>query len=487
MRHPAPLAGLSLLLPLSASGQEVPTSRFLALRAPLECLEQDRPVGPALFPYDLPWLPHDDEGVQLTSRGAVTAEEWRRWLEEAAATALPRVRLRGTETGLLAEGDRADLEVLSALAAEVEACLEARLLRGTARLSLGGQPFVVPLAVRSGDVTYVGSTNEREFVGTWNAEVAADSAVAEPAVWLLRSGWSLHLAAAASTSEGVRLHGRLEHSLPPTFVEFDPDTPDLGTLQRPEVERVVVEFAGIARPGAPLRVQVLGAAGADLEIDFEAAGALPSPGGWTVLDAAPVALPVPWNPHHEGSGWSASAVAAMLASPLAEASALWAGDLILLPPGAETLVDDARALLGALQEPNRPAGVQITTEDLRGAQVPLLAGIPSRLWHESVTTEVLGYRTELATDAWIAQPTMGVRRSGLELSLGTTGTQVQVQGWQRSLGATGTVDADALAQIGALQWSEVISRPVAARVDRGAAWTLDQAPKLSALSVSGGQ
>ena len=34
---------------------------------------------------------------------------------------------------------------------------------------------------------------------------------------------------------------------------------------------------------------------------------------------------------------------------------------------------------------------------------------------------------------------------------------------------------------------EVISRPVAARVDRGAAWTLDQAPKLPALSVSGGQ
>ena len=203
--------------------------------------EQDRPVGPALFPNDLPWLPHDEDGVQLTSRGAVTAEEWRRWLEEATATALPRVRLRGTETGLLAEGDRADLEVLSALAAEVEACLEARLLRGTARLSLGGQPFVVPLAVRSGDVTYVGSTNEREFVGTWNAEVAADSAVAEP-----RCGCcvrlSLHLAAAASTSEGC---GSMVAwaPLPPTFAEFDPDTPDLGTLQRPEVERVVVEFA----------------------------------------------------------------------------------------------------------------------------------------------------------------------------------------------------------------------------------------------------
>ena len=484
MRTPALLVGLTLLPTLPAAGQEGPPVRFLALRAPLEALEPERPVGPLLFPEDLPWLPHDEDGIQLTSRGAVTAEEWRRWLEEAAAASLPRVRLRGTETGLLAEGAPDDLEALSILASEVDACLAARVLRGTVRITLGDQTVTAPLTVRSGNLTYAGTTTEREFVGTWNAEVAADSAVAEPAVWLLRSGWSLHLAAAATDANGVRIHGRLERSLPPTFTEFDPDTPDLGTLQLPEVQRCVVEFAGIARPGAPLRVQVPGAAGGALALEFEAPGALPSPGGWTVLDAAAVSLPLPWNPNHDGGGWSASAVAAMLASPLAEASALWAGDLILLPPGADALAEDARALLSALQAPDRPAGIEVTTADLRGARVPLLAGTPSRLWHETVTTRLLGYRTELATDAWIAQPQVDARRSGLALTLSTTGAAVHVQGWQRDLGAGGEVEADALAQIGALQWGEVVSRPVVASLPSGAEWTLEQAPRLPAMTLS---
>ena len=107
----------------------------------------------------------------------------------------------------------------------------------------------------------------------------------------------------------------------------------------------------------------------------------------------------------------------------------------------------------------------MTTADLRGARVPLLAGTPSRLWHETVTTRVLGYRT--GGDGCLdraADHGSPPKRTGADPEHHRAA--VHVQGWQPW--ARRTVDADALAQIGALQWSEVVSRPVAARVDRPA-------------------
>lgn len=457
--------------------------RFLVLQAPAEASPAGA-VGLPLFPGDLPWLQHDEDPQELASRAAVTAEEWRRWLEEAAAALMPRVRLRGTETGLLAEGTPEDLARLAALAREVEACLEARTLEGTATLTLGDEVLEVPVVLRSGDLTALSVTDEREFVGTWNAEVAADSAVAEPAIWRLRSGWSLHLAAAGAGEDGVRVHGRLERTLPGAFEPFDPDTPDLGALQRPRVERTVVEFAGYARSEEPLRVEATGPAPVTLELRFAAPAQLPSPGGWTVLDAAALGLPLPWNESYEGPGWSASALAAMLASPLAEASALWAGELLLVPPGADALAEEAAGFLSALRAPQRPARVEVRSGDGRGGRLPLLHGVPGGLRQETLTTQLIGYRTELATDAWIAQPTMAARRTGLVLSLRAGAASLGGSGSQALEQERGRVAADALAQIGALEWGSLRRRPFTVRQVPGAApWALEAAAPLPALTI----
>jgi hypothetical protein len=482
MRRPFLLLFLTVpcVPPALALAQQAP--RFLVLQAPAEAAPQ--PVGLTLFPGDLPWLEHDDEPLELASRAAVTAEEWRRWLEEAAAGLIPRVRLRGTETGLLAEGAPEDLARLAELAREVDGCLAARTLEGSATLTLGDEVFAVPLALRSGDLTSLSVTDEREFVGTWNAEVAADSAVAEPAIWRLRSGWSLHLAAAAAGEDGVRVHGRLERTLPGALEPFDPDTPDLGTLQRPRVERTVVEFAGYATAMEPLRVEATGPAPVALELRFSAPTPLPSPGGWTVLDAAALGLPLPWNESYEGPGWSASALAAMLASPLAEASALWAGELLLVPPGADELAAQARGFLSALRAPQRPAAAEVISGDGRGGRIPLLMGVPGGLRQEALTTQLVGYRTELATDAWIAEPTMAARRTGLALTLNASSTALSGAGSQTLEQERGQVAADALAQIGALEWGTLRRRPFRVlQAAGGEPWVLDARAPLPRLAV----
>ncbi|MBL6721135.1 MAG: hypothetical protein ISQ08_06960 [Planctomycetes bacterium] len=482
MRWPLLLFSLTVpcVPPALALPQQAP--RFLALQAPAEATP--RPVGLPLFPGDLPWLQHDEEVQELSSRAAVTAEEWRRWLEEAAASLMPRVRLRGTETGLLAEGAPEDLTRLAQLSREVEDCLEARTLEGRATLTLGDEILEVPLALRSGDLTSLSITDEREFVGTWNAEVAADSAVAEPAIWRLRSGWSLHLAAAAAGRDGVRVHGRLERTLPGTLEPFDPDTPDLGALQRPRVERTLVEFAGYATAESPLRVEATGPAPVALELRFTAPDELPSPGGWTVVDAAALGLPLPWNESYDGPGWSASALAAMLASPLAEASVLWAGELLLVPPGADALAAQAKEFLSALRAPQRPATAEVVSGDGRGGRIPLLHGVPGGLRQEVLTTQLVGYRTELATDAWIAEPTMIARRTGLALTLHASATSLAGVGSQTHEQERGQVAADALAQIGALEWGTLRRRPFTLRQATGSEpWSLAARAPLPRLTV----
>jgi hypothetical protein len=308
--------------------------------------------------------------------------------------------------------------------------------------------------------------------------------VAEPAIWRLRSGWSLHLAAAAAGEDGVRVHGRLERTLPGALEPFDPDTPDLGTLQRPRVERTVVEFAGYATAMEPLRVEATGPAPVALELRFSAPTPLPSPGGWTVLDAAALGLPLPWNESYEGPGWSASALAAMLASPLAEASALWAGELLLVPPGADELAAQARGFLSALRAPQRPAAAEVISGDGRGGRIPLLMGVPGGLRQEALTTQLVGYRTELATDAWIAEPTMAARRTGLALTLNASSTALSGAGSQTLEQERGQVAADALAQIGALEWGTLRRRPFRVlQAAGGEPWVLDARAPLPRLAV----
>jgi hypothetical protein len=95
---------------------------------------------------------------------------------------------------------------------------------------------------------------------SFDVEVAADSGIAAPVLGTAAHGRTLHLR--ASRIEGgrrIHLAGLLDLADLASLERFDPETPDLGTLQEPRIDFVQVAFAGVVDSGGTLEVEIAGA------------------------------------------------------------------------------------------------------------------------------------------------------------------------------------------------------------------------------------
>jgi len=338
-------------------------------------------------------------------------------------------------------GRRAQVE-LSAWLVPVRAPAGGDALPPPADLPEGAQ--VWRARVRSGDEIAFGERERQCFVAGYDIEVASDSGVAAPVIGSAFTGRTLHVRA-ARVEAGARVHlcGELDLASLRALEDFDPDTPDLGTLQQPLVDAVQITFSGVVASGGFLRVALRGSAleqpdwtlwlRAETEPDPDEAPAA----GWRVADLALLAgtarrLPA-WDagtgleePTHLASlpalarPISTAGLASLLAPERERASrsagsppSHWTDRLVFVPASEHQLWRDLRQLVAAMEAARTPtARVEIVHGEL-SVELPLAAGEPGRVLAGTERTLLVDYDAEIAPDTWMPVPRVELAFDGL--------------------------------------------------------------------------
>jgi hypothetical protein len=223
-------------------------------------------------------------------------------------------------------------------------------------------------------------------------------------------------------------------------------------MKQPQIAHTRLDFAGLLAPGKTLQLQTT-RDGQLLNVTIEAQvnGELSKPGGWAVLETANLWPDLPWiETTDQGSPWPPSSLAAILAGSGGGGSALWAGSLLLIPPGAEALESQARQLIQALSTlgQNHILSAQLGPDSCR---IPGVEGLPMGLRMGQVTSAMTGYRTEMATDAWIAEPQVQILFHGTSLE-GNPATPAGRFSWeQKGLTKRDRIAPSDLAYLGSLE------------------------------------
>jgi hypothetical protein len=395
---------LTLLLALPAS-QDGPPVSFALLAAP-QGVSPSQGTGPSLPPKGLPMWGPDTDPLALPNRPTMPIEDWRRWIEEHAANTQRGLRLRSAGGGVLVQGTSEAVASLEDFAKEVQQLIEdLRIEIKVTVQAAESDPVVQTGWLPSGGHLALGQMQRMGFVGSWRSEIAADSAVAEPEVWTSQTGWSLHLHASRQ-----------------------------------------VTGAGILQLQTTRDGQLL-----NVTIEAQVNGELSKPGGWAVLETANLWPDLPWiETTDQGSPWPPSSLAAILAGSGGGGSALWAGSLLLIPPGAEALESQARQLIQALSTlgQNHILSAQLGPDSCR---IPGVEGLPMGLRMGQVTSAMTGYRTEMATDAWIAEPQVQILFHGTSLE-GNPATPAGRFSWeQKGLTKRDRIAPSDLAYLGSLE------------------------------------
>ena len=443
---------LTLLLALPAS-QDGPPVSFALLAAP-QGVNPSQGTGPSLPPKGLPMWGPDTDPLALPNRPTMPIEDWRRWIEEHAANTQRGLRLRSAGGGVLVQGTSEAVASLEDFAKEVQQLIEdLRIEIKVTVQAAESDPVVQTGWLPSGGHLALGQMQRMGFVGSWRSEIAADSAVAEPEVWTSQTGWSLHLHASRQvTGAGILMAGSFQLNAQTGATSFDPETPDLGLMKQPQIAHTRLDFAGLLAPGKTLQLQTT-RDGQLLNVTIEAQvnGELSKPGGWAVLETANLWPDLPWiETTDQGSPWPPSSLAAILAGSGGGGSALWAGSLLLIPPGAEALESQARQLIQALSTlgQNHILSAQLVPDSCR---IPGVEGLPMGLRMGQVTSAMTGYRTEMATDAWIAEPQVQILFHGTSLE-GNPATPAGRFSWeQKGLIKRDRIAPSDLAYLGSLE------------------------------------
>jgi hypothetical protein len=399
-------------------------------------------------------------GSQAAPRLPVSALQ--KIIEDDARSRSSRIEFFRSASGLLARGDAAALAAARARIAEIERAtdalgidLEIELVGSAAGQGKGDRPggsgtaserYTAKTRADSRQEVFVGERRARPFVMSFDVEVAADSGIAAPVIGTAASGRTLHLSASRiDGGKRVHLEGLLDLSDLASLERFDPETPDLGTLQQPRIDIVQIAFAGVVESGGQLEVEIAGAALAlpDWKLTVRAGAraddAAPADAVLDVLDLAFLASESTTLPS-AGPGAELDRQAFFVQPrrttipipPSAIAAALdvrsgdgggprsipsWTDDLLILPRSDAVGRAEARGLVAAAEQA-RVATCRI--EARRGALVarfPACSGSPARLLAGRERTALVGYRAEIAPQTWMPAPAVERSFDGLALTL----------------------------------------------------------------------
>ncbi len=434
--------------------QDRPLPAYAMLPAP-QALADKEARGPALSPDGLPlWGPSQDP-LPLPNRSAMPIEDWRRWVEEHAANTHRGLRLRSTGQGVLIQGQPEEVASLREFGQQVQQLIEALQIEIKVTVQVGqDDPARQFGQLSSGGHLALGEVQQRGFVGSWRSEIAADSAVAEPELWTAETGWTLFLHASRQPQgAGLLLAGSFRLNTQTGHDSFDPETPDLGLIEQPQIQQTRLDFARLLETGQSLELQAT-RGGKEIRVAIEASAPaeLPRPAAWTAIETAGLWPELPWlQEDNQHSPWPPSSIAAILASSGLEGSPLWAGNLLLIPPGSDELAAQALRLIGTLGA-ERSNSLLSASMGKDAALIPCVMGLPLEVQMTRVTTAMTGYRADLATDAWIAEPQVQTLVNGTSIK-GILGFDNSTLAWhQQAMTERGRIRAPELAYLGSLEW-----------------------------------
>ncbi|MCE9594937.1 MAG: hypothetical protein K8S98_12175 [Planctomycetes bacterium] len=444
------------------------------------------------------------------------------WLQEEARRVESDLRVLSGGPPILVKGSAAALADATAHVAEIQRAsaafqveLRVWLTNGVATIThpdraefeaatRGATPWGVR-KVRSGELAIVGSRNTAHFLGTWSAEVASSSGVAEPKLLRALTGKTLHLVAArADGGARVRLVGWLDLAEPGATAVFEPQTPDLGVIQQPTVHAVQVAFGGSVASGNVLAIALDGAPLAQPQCTlWIEARTTPDPDGgpWRSIDTAwleatDFALP----PVLPGAGLdevvadessTSGAIEALTASTLAQVfeesrargaaraapAVLWAPGYLCVPRGETQANAEIDGLMNAAsKDRGQEAEVVVRHGKLR-ALVPAVSGATVRVLVTSERTVVHGYVVQIATESWMPTPRVERVLDGCWVQGRWSGARLEVAGWSASSEIAGQLSREE-ARLGRMQ--------LLTRGFRGEHGALDRtAPKLELFPQDG--
>lgn len=506
MLHPPTLA-LAFLGALTPSGGS--TADWIALPTPALC----EPAMTGSHPGPLSSGSHiltRNDGLPLpgsTPTARLPVSTLQKIVEDDARAKANRIEFFRSASGLLARGDSAAIDAARARIGEIERAAET--LRIDLEIDLSGlsgtagaagaqaERFTAKSSVGSGQEAFLGLREATPFVMTFDVEVAADSGIAAPVLGTAAHGRTLHLRA-ARIEGGRRIHleGLLDVADLAALDRFDPETPDLGTLQEPRIDFVQIAFAGVVDSGGTLEVEIAGAqlalpnwklsiravtqpdrGGEPARGDASAAAkddaldildlaflagestSIPNAGPGAELDrqaffVQPRRTTIPIPPSAIAAaldlraGDGGSRPGSSLSGPLA--SPAWTDDLLILPRSNAVGRAEARALIAAAEKA-RISTFQI--EAKRGglvARFPACSGSPARLLAGRERTALVGYRAEIAPQTWMPAPAVERSFDGLSLAIEVQSAGVECSTWIAQSSGEETV-ARQDAQLGRIQ------------------------------------
>jgi hypothetical protein len=292
----------------------------------------------------------------------------------------------------------------------------------------------------SGAQVAFGRRVREHFLASFEVEVASEEGVAVPQIGQIVAGHTLHLRAArVDAGRSIHLTGVLDLARVRGLEEFDPGTPDLGSVQQPLVDVVQVHFSGVVHSGGFLTVSVSGTPldQPDWTLWVQAATEPdpdePPDSGWRMTDlallaAAPRRLPT-WRPHTGPSGRSlpfltAAALPALEnpAVPVSPAGlgsltgetgrrnprgvlpSYWTQRLLLVHPEDSERWARTRDLCRTMESARLyTARMELTAGNLQ-VSLPVAVGVPARVLVGRERTFLVGYEAELAPDISMPSP-----------------------------------------------------------------------------------
>jgi len=329
---------------------------------------------------------------------------------------------------------------------------------------------------RSGDTLNLGTRIELPFVGGFSPEVATEAATADPLSSSALTGETLHLTCSrVRNGAAVHIEGLLDIAYHTGTETFDPDTPDLGMVQQPQIEFIQVAFSGVASPGAPVIVAIKGASSpiGDRTLSITATTSADidtRTSGWNIRDLSFInsqghdletAQPGLWTerlPEHQHDTGLTPVTPGSLSGLLTKASSLNSeqrrvqatAQLLLIPASNREGVNRADRLTGALESELLRTHTLTLTHDGLSVTATTTQGRALRIIHGSERPYLVGYMSEIATNSWAPTPRSEVAFEGICINGSLRGDELHTDWWSAETRDIQTVEED-FAHSGAMQ------------------------------------
>ena len=382
---------------------------------------------------------------------------------------------------------------------------------GAARLDAPpASPPTYSRRVRPGQEVTFGSRSELAWLASYSAEVSNGTEIADPVFGSAVRGRTVHARAwRVDGGRAVLVEGLLDLAEVAFDEAFDPDSYDMGTLERPSVASLQVTFSGRIASGGALRAVVRNAPLAQPDWTLiVSARTRPDPPraavSWAVADVAVLeddveALELPHPGYGFGTVPGFDDVGVLAESR--SSSAIWGHVAALQPIDAEPLdvsvspgfliapagLEDfwiATDLLVRAAEEARSRTVLVDLQhgELR-CSLPVAGPFTARVLAQLERPLVVDYETEVATEASLAVPRVEVLADGVLLQGHLAGDELLLTTWSAASAPVRTLDGHATGQ-GRTELPERFVRAGSHRVTIGEQRALAPATsELAALTV----